>query len=89
MLGQIDWDIIYNWKVFQVIKWIWLFVVPILIVLLIHQSSLYKTEKDSHEWTMTAMKKVLYDTRANDETLLAMLRKYVEQKEDNDGSSKE
>ena len=78
----IDWDSVFNLRVWQIVKWLFGTFVLVLIVTLLWYSQKYKSKWEAqvkaNEWEVAVLQKILYDTKANDSTILLLLYKYIE-----------
>lgn len=77
----INWDDVFGWRIWQIIKWVWLFSISGLLVLLIHYNyTRAKENKQDRDSLIAIIDKVLYDTNADDRTLIQLLKNYREGK---------
>jgi len=80
MFEFFDLDVVFNWKFFQVAKWIFGGVIVIALVFLINQNMRYKEqlwkENMEHQTDINVIRKVLFDTKVSDKKVIRLLQKY-------------
>ena len=84
MFELIDWDKVFNWQIWQIVKWVYGVIVTIALVFLIYQNNTYKTKinaltAEKNDIVSTAIR-VLHDNHSTDQTMLQKLIAYMEEK---------
>ena len=83
MLQTINWDIIFAWKIWQIMKWVTGIIIILLLLISIWIIESQKEElntittKEFHkEWDITVIKKIVFGTRKGDKELIQLIRNY-------------
>lgn len=87
MLENINWDTIFNWKLWQIMKWITGSIILISLIILIYLNNVYKQRiaklEEQASWNYTALSKVLFDSRVTNKEALEIIKDYVERMNNN------
>ena len=85
MLGQLNFDVIFNWPIWTIIKWIIGTVILFALVISIYWNYTLAKElakqKSANEWDLTVISKIVFDTKADDTTLIKLISEYINKKE--------
>ena len=84
MLEHINYDSIFNWKLWAILKWVLgamfiLFFIASLWLNAIYKDHIKEIEKE-RDWDITVLNKILFDTKESDETLIKMIQAYLRKK---------
>ena len=82
-----DSDWLFQLKIWQVLKWIFGGAMCLLIPFLVYRNFIIneqklQSEKTAHQWTLTAIKEILYKTHSTDKGLVQSMMDYIDKREE-------